>query len=147
MPFTFQLRLQVSKVFAVTVVMRTCILFCCVCLQSVRVSSGTDLKKKKEEEKEKQLICICACMIKHHMSLSNEVLDVHLHSFNREGWWGTTEDFRNSFLHFSVLHCPLGLGELQACPFLDIVFFLSLFLCLPCLLFCRTLKKNLQTTE
>ena len=25
-------------------------------------------------------------------------------------------------LYFSVLHCPLGLGELQACPFPDIVF-------------------------
>ena len=36
--------------------------------------------------------------------------------------------------HFSpflpVLHCPLGLAELQACPFPDVVF----FLCPPCLL-------------
>ena len=46
----------------------------------------------------------------------------HLQSLNREGRWGTTDDFATSFLHFSVLHCPLGLGELQACPFHDIVF-------------------------
>ena len=24
-------------------------------------------------------------------------------------------------IFFPVLHCPLGLGELQACPFLDVV--------------------------
>ena len=31
--------------------------------------------------------------------------------------------FRNQFLpFFTVLHCPLGLGELQACPFPDVVF-------------------------
>ena len=42
---------------------------------------------------------------------------------NREGRWGTTDDFTTSFLHFfPVLHCPLGLGELQACPFPDVVF-------------------------
>ena len=36
---------------------------------------------------------------------------------------GTTDDFTTSFLHlFPVLHCPLGLAELQACPFLDVVF-------------------------
>ena len=33
------------------------------------------------------------------------------------------DDFATSFLHFfPVLHCPLGLGELQACPFPDVVF-------------------------
>ena len=31
--------------------------------------------------------------------------------------------FRNQFPpFFSVLHCPLGLGEFQACPFSDVVF-------------------------
>ena len=43
-------------------------------------------------------------------------------SLNREGHWGTTDDFANSFLHFPVLHCALGLAELQACPFPDVVF-------------------------
>ena len=47
----------------------------------------------------------------------------HHLSLNREGRWGTTDDFISSFLYFfSVLHCPLGLGELQACPFPDVVF-------------------------
>ena len=45
----------------------------------------------------------------HHLSLS------------REDRWGTTDDFITSFLHFSVLHCPLGLGELQAYPFLEVI--------------------------
>ena len=36
---------------------------------------------------------------------------------------GTTDDFATSFLHFPpVLLCPLGLGELQVCPFPDVVF-------------------------
>ena len=50
--------------------------------------------------------------------------DYHHHqSLNREGRRGTTDDFATSVLHFSpVLHCPLGLAELQACPFPDVVF-------------------------
>ena len=47
----------------------------------------------------------------------------HHHQFlNREGRWRTTDDFTTSFL-FSLpdLHCPQGLGELQACPFPDVV--------------------------
>ena len=41
-----------------------------------------------------------------------------------EGSRGTTDDFTTSFLHFfpPVIHCPLGLGELQTCPFPDVVF-------------------------
>ena len=47
----------------------------------------------------------------------------HHQSLNREGRWGTTDDFATSFLHFfPVLHCPLGLAKLQACPFPDVVF-------------------------
>ena len=47
----------------------------------------------------------------------------HHLSLNREGRWGTTDDFITSFLHlFPVLRCPLGLGELHACPFPDVVF-------------------------
>ena len=42
---------------------------------------------------------------------------------DRGGRWGTTDNFKTSFLQFfSVLHCPLALGEPQACPFLDVVF-------------------------
>ena len=44
-------------------------------------------------------------------------------SLNREGRWGTKDDFVTSFLHFfPVLHCLLGLAELQDCPFPDVVF-------------------------
>ena len=47
----------------------------------------------------------------------------HHLSLNREGRWGTTDDFATGFLHFfPVLHCPQGLAELQACPFPDVVF-------------------------
>ena len=51
-------------------------------------------------------------------------LRAHSHLFlNREGRWGTTDDFATSFLHFfPVLNYPLGLAELQACPFPDVVF-------------------------
>ena len=47
----------------------------------------------------------------------------HHLSLNRKGRSGTTDDFVTSFLHFFPgLHCPLGLGELQACPFPNVVF-------------------------
>ena len=47
---------------------------------------------------------------------------LHLHLFLdcKDCWW-TTDDFTTSFLH-CCLHCPLGRGELQACPFPDVVF-------------------------
>ena len=55
--------------------------------------------------------------------LSLQVLSLSHLSLNREGRWGTTDDFTASFLHFfPVLHCPLGLAVLQACPFPDVVF-------------------------
>ena len=42
----------------------------------------------------------------------------HHQSLNRKGHWGTTDDFATSFLHFfPVLHCLLGIAELQARPF------------------------------
>ena len=60
-----------------------------------------------------QMITKWSCRTIHH----------HHQSLNREGRWGTTDDFATSFLHFfPVLHCPLGLAELQACQFPDVVF-------------------------
>ena len=51
------------------------------------------------------------------------IIAIIINSLNCEGRWGTTNDLTPSFLHFfSVLHCPLGLGELLACPFPDVVF-------------------------
>ena len=62
------------------------------------------------------------CETKWAPTLSVSHLSSHL-SLNREDRWGTTDDFTASFLHFfPVLHCRQGLGELQACPFPDIVF-------------------------
>ena len=57
--------------------------------------------------------------------LARQVIVHHHHhhpSPYNEGRWGTTDDFATNFLHFHVLNCPLGLGELQACPFPDDVF-------------------------
>ena len=54
--------------------------------------------------------------------LHHQFLISHL-SLYREGRWGTTDSFETSFLHFStVLHWPLGLCKLKACPFPDVVF-------------------------
>ena len=57
--------------------------------------------------------------------ISHGLYTYHHHlSLNHDGHLGTTDDFTTSFFHyfFSVLHCPLGLGELQACPVPDVVF-------------------------
>ena len=40
-------------------------------------------------------------------------------SLLHEGHWGTTDNFTTSLSILFVLHCPLGLGKLQACPFLN----------------------------
>ena len=42
----------------------------------------------------------------------------HHQSLNRKGRWGT----KQFSPFFPVVHCPLGLAELQACPFPDVVF-------------------------
>ena len=62
-----------------------------------------------------------ACYVSHQRtklfkSLMCKYPRAHHHhlSLNRKGRYGTP--------FFPVLHCPLGLGELQACPFLEVVF-------------------------
>ena len=62
-----------------------------------------------------------------------------------EGCWGTAGDFTTSLLHFSVLHFPLGVGELQACPFPDVVF--HLFFYLPSLLPSFTMPWQMVLTR
>ena len=42
-------------------------------------------------------------------------------SLKRWDRWGTTDDLTTKLTNFS-LHCPLGLGELQACSFPNVVF-------------------------
>ena len=46
----------------------------------------------------------------------------HHQSLNREGRWATTDDLQPVFSIFPVLRCPLGLAELEAYPFPDVVF-------------------------
>ena len=60
--------------------------------------------------------------VQHHHHHHHHHHHYHHQSLNREGRWGTTDDFATSFLHFSVLHCTLGPAELQACPFPVVVF-------------------------
>ena len=65
---------------------------------------------------------ICAT---HQLELMYHYHHHHHHhhlSLKHEGRWGTTDDFKTSFLHFPLFSSPLGLGELQACPFPDVVF-------------------------
>ena len=52
-------------------------------------------------------------------------------SLSRQGRWGTTDISQPVSSIFPVLHYPLGLGELQTCPFSDVV---PPPLSLPCLL-------------
>ena len=57
------------------------------------------------------------------MLILHVLLHHHHQSLNREGRWGITDDFATSFFpFFPVLHRRLGLAELQACPFRDVVF-------------------------
>ena len=57
----------------------------------------------------------------------------HPLSINREGRWGTTDDFATSFLHFSLFStalCDLANSR----PVHSLMLSSHLFLCLPCLL-------------
>ena len=55
------------------------------------------------------------------------ILYLHLHqSLDLRGRWGTTDDFTTSFLHSSVLTCPLGLGKPR--PFHSLMLSSHLFL-------------------
>ena len=46
----------------------------------------------------------------------------HHQSLKREGRWSTTDKLQPVFSTFPVFHCLLGLGEVHACPFPDVVF-------------------------
>ena len=56
----------------------------------------------------------------------------HHQSLNREGRWGTTDDFATSFLHFSLF--STALWNLQNSWPVHSLMSSHLFLCLPCLL-------------
>ena len=66
-------------------------------------------------------------------SLSPSNTHHHHQSLNREGRWGTTDDFATSFLHFSLF--PTALWDLpNSRPVHSLPLSSHLFLCLPCLL-------------
>ena len=57
----------------------------------------------------------------------------HHQSLNREGRWGTTDDFATSFLHFSLF--STALWDLpNSRPLHSLMLSQQIFLCLPCLL-------------
>ena len=57
----------------------------------------------------------------------------HHQSLNREGRWGTTDDFATSFLHFSLFSTALW-DLLNSRPVHSLMLSSHLFLCPPCLL-------------
>ena len=61
---------------------------------------------------------------------------IHYHhhlSLNREGHWGTADDFATSFLHFSLFSTALS-DLVNSRPVHSLMLSSHLFLCLPCLL-------------
>ena len=57
----------------------------------------------------------------------------HHQSLNREGRWGTADDFATSFLHFSLFSTALW-DLANSRPVHSLMLFSHLFLCMPCLL-------------
>ena len=62
----------------------------------------------------------------------SKILHLHL-SLNREGRWGTTDDFTTSFLH-SPLFSTAFWNLMNSRPIHFLILPLHLFFCLPCLL-------------
>ena len=76
------------------------------------------------DERKKGGTCTFVCMHHHHH---------HHQSLNREGRWGTTDDFATSFLQFSLVSSALwDLPDSR--PVHSLMLSSHLFLCLPCLL-------------
>ena len=69
------------------------------------------------------------------MRKKTNTLSHHHHhlSLNREGHWGTTDDFATSFLHFSLFSTALC-NLANSRPVHSLMLPFNLFLCLPCLL-------------
>ena len=66
----------------------------------------------------------------------HDALHLHLYlhlSINREGRWGTTNDFRTSFLHFCLFSTTLW-DLPNSRPVHSLMLSSHFFLCLPCLL-------------
>ena len=73
------------------------------------------------------------------------ILSSHL-SLNREGRWGTTDDFATNFLHFSLFSTAL-LDLANSRPVHSPMLSSHLFLCLPCLLSPFTVLCKMDLTR
>ena len=81
----------------------------------------------------KMLILRYACACVHACVCAWILLLISSHqSLNREGRWGTTDDFATSFLHFSLFSTALW-DLANSRPFHSLMLSSHLFLCLPCL--------------
>ena len=76
-------------------------------------------------------VAMCGCCQK-PMSFHHNHHHCHL-SLNREGRWGSTEDFTTSFLHFSLFSTALW-DLAKSRPVHSLMLSSRLILCLPCLL-------------
>ena len=66
-------------------------------------------------------------------TVAQETLHHHHLSLNREGRWGTTDDFAAGFLHFSLFSTAFW-DSANSRPVHSLMLSSHLFLCLPCLL-------------
>ena len=124
----------------VCVCVRACVCVCvcvCVCL-CVYVCVCVRVRKR-----ERKTISGCLSAYLSVFVFVNEVDILPSHSLilissshlylNREGRWGTTDDFATSFLHFSLFSTALW-DVANSRPVHSLMLSFNLFLCLPCLL-------------
>ena len=100
--------------------------------------------QKKEDVCMSVCVCVCVCAgrrgeekflpVSNLRALDGKGVHHYHHQFlNREGRWGTTDDFATSFLHFSLF--STALWDLpNSRPVHSLMLSSHLFLCLPCLL-------------
>ena len=74
----------------------------------------------------KKIVAQCVLKVLYCSSLSHR-------SLNREGRWGTTDDFATIFLHFSLFSTALCDLAYSRPAHHSLMLFSHLFLCLPCL--------------
>ena len=107
-------------------------------------SVGTGYKKKRSMKYGEEafseggmlvLFCFAVRQLENAVQISKQIIIHHHHhqSLNREGRWGTTDDFATSFLHFSLF--STALWDLpNSRPVHSLMLSSHLFLCQPCLL-------------
>ena len=108
-----------------------------VIIRKIRLLTSRGLVKKSTCE-----LCLYTVWLYMYVTVNSGTVRVndckhhhHCHhlSLNREGRWGTTDDFATSFLHFSLF--STALWDLpNSRPVHSLMLSSHLFLCLPCLL-------------